>query len=71
MKKNSFRSYVATFALTLILTSASLAGEGHCPDAPPPPPSREGNGFVQVTVEESSVDQVLKSFWEFLMPDLF
>lgn len=72
MFKQSLRLFLSASLLTLSLASFALAGDSHCPDTPPPPPEDEGGrGVAQAS--NSSVDQVIKGFWEFLAQgsDLF
>lgn len=71
---NSFiKRIFATFAFALILGSFAYAGNDHCPvfPPPPPPPGEGGRGVAQMTTDDSTIDQMIKGFWEFLGSDIF
>jgi hypothetical protein len=67
MQKGSLKLYFATFLLTLILASFSLAGDVHCP-LTEPPPDEGGRASVPVIVNANptvkDTYQFLKGFWE-------
>jgi hypothetical protein len=68
MQKSSLKLYFATFVFTLALATFTFAGEGHCPDAPPPAPGDDGRLSVQVVeVKSAPADsQILKNIWDLI-----
>lgn len=77
MNKSFSKLSLATFLLTITLTSFTFAGETQCPlqDPPPPPPAGNGGRMAPIdnTIPKGSVDisesndhSYLQGFWEFL-----
>jgi hypothetical protein len=70
MQKSSLKLYFTTFIVMLSVTSFTFAGNGHCPDDPPPPADPGGRMAVQVVEVKpalaSTDSQILKNIWEFV-----
>lgn len=63
------RLFLSTLLLTLTLAFSAFAGNGHCPDAPPPP-SEEGRSATPETIDSNIFDSLLKELWELIASDL-